>query len=271
MLRPVRPAALAAALLLPLVAAPAADAHRHHHGSGPVAVAGGAPWPWTGDAPSAAEDPSSTGTSPSGPAPAAEDPSGGAAPTAALPTPRPKTVTPGSTTTTKPTRTWPLPTGIPVLPEVPPVLPAVHEAIVKGTHARMRTDGKAAIPRAAPQVVRSIIRAANQIVGKPYVWGGGHGKLVDRGYDCSGTVSYALIRAGLLRSPLVSGDLAKTYSPGTGRYVTVYANAGHVYMEVAGLRLDTSSVGDPGGHSGVRWRPAIGRRAGFRVRHPAGL
>jgi hypothetical protein len=84
-------------------------------------------------------------------------------------------------------------------------------------------------------------------------------------------VSYALIRSGVLSYPMVSGTFAHWAAKGAGRYVTVYANKGHVYMEVAGLRLDTSAVGDPRGKSGVRWRPPIGRRFGFAVRHPDGL
>ena len=84
-------------------------------------------------------------------------------------------------------------------------------------------------------------------------------------------MSYALIRAGELGSPLVSGSFARWGARGAGSYVTIYANRGHVYMEVAGLRLDTSAVGDPGGRSGVRWRPAIGRRDRFAVRHVPGL
>ncbi|WP_354701563.1 hypothetical protein [Paraconexibacter sp. AEG42_29] len=159
---------------------------------------------------------------------------------------------------------WPWP------PEVPDVVTTTLKSI-KGKVARMRVDGKAAIPQGAPVAVRAILRAANDIVGKPYKWGGGHQQLRDSGYDCSGSVSYALIKAGKLRSPLVSGDLAKTFAAGAGRHVTVYANKGHVYMEVAGLRLDTSSVGDPGGRKGVRWRPLIGKRDGFKRRHPVGL
>jgi hypothetical protein len=158
----------------------------------------------------------------------------------------------------------------PVTPVVPEV-PLVTTPTVSGTVARLRTDGKAAIPRGVPKRVRAIIAAANQIIGKPYKWGGGHAKLVDRGYDCSGTVSYALIGAGLLASPLVSGAFARWGSAGAGRWTTLYANKGHVYMEVAGLRLDTSAVGDPLGRSGVRWRPVIGNRRGFHVRHVTGL
>ena len=135
----------------------------------------------------------------------------------------------------------------------------------------IRRNGLAAIPTGAPAAVRAILSAANQIIGKPYKWGGGHGRLFDSGYDCSGSVSFALIRAGLLGYPMVSGSLAHWGAKGAGNYVSIYANAGHVYMEVAGLRLDTSSVGDPGGESGVRWRPPIGKRFGFAVRHVAGL
>ena len=152
-----------------------------------------------------------------------------------------------------------------------PQLPLVRTAQVPGTKARLRTDGRAAIPRGAPRRVRTVIAALNRIVGRPYKWGGGHARLVDSGYDCSGSVSYGLIGAGLLRAPQVSGTLARYGRRGAGRHITVYANRGHVYMEVAGLRLDTSPVGDPTGRRGVRWRPPIGGRRGFAVRHPAGL
>jgi hypothetical protein len=150
-----------------------------------------------------------------------------------------------------------------------PTIAVTHT--IAGRVARLRTDGKAAIPRGAPKRVQQVIAAANRIIGKPYKWGGGHARLVDSGYDCSGAVSYALIRAGLLGSPLVSGSLAHWSAGGAGRWVSVYANKGHVYMEVAGLRLDTSPVGDATRRMGVRWRPLIGRRAGFAGRHPLGL
>jgi hypothetical protein len=133
----------------------------------------------------------------------------------------------------------------------------------------LRTNGKAAIPRGAPRRVRAILAAGNQIAGKPYKWGGGHARLVDRGYDCSGAVGYALIRAGFQVAPMVSGQYARWGAAGAGRWVTVYANKGHVYMEVAGLRLDTSAAGYGG--EGVRWRPVTGKRRGFKVRHPVGL
>jgi cell wall-associated NlpC family hydrolase len=152
-----------------------------------------------------------------------------------------------------------------------PALPISKRPTVAGKTAMIRRNGLAAIPKGAPARVRAIISAANQIIGKPYKWGGGHGRLFDSGYDCSGSVSYALIRAGLVGYPMVSGTLAHWGARGKGKYVTIYANKGHVYMEVAGLRLDTSSVGDHGGKSGVRWRPPIGKRFGFAVRHVGGL
>jgi cell wall-associated NlpC family hydrolase len=152
-----------------------------------------------------------------------------------------------------------------------PALPVSKTPTVAGKTAMIRRNGLAAIPTGAPARVRAIISAANQIIGKPYKWGGGHGRLFDSGYDCSGSVSYALIRAGLLGYPMVSGSLARWGAKGAGGYVTIYANKSHVYMEVAGLRLDTSSVGDNAGQSGVRWRPPIGKRFGFAVRHISGL
>lgn len=142
---------------------------------------------------------------------------------------------------------------------------------VPGRVARLRTDGRAAIPRSAPKRVKRVLAAANLIVGKPYKWGGGHSKLFDTGYDCSGAVGYALIRAGLLKTTMVSGGFAKWAVGGPGRWISIHANKGHVYMEIAGLRLDTSAVADPGGRKGVRWRPAIGRRTGFHTRHIKGL
>ena len=155
-------------------------------------------------------------------------------------------------------------------PELPPIIRDAPPS-VPGKKAQLRRNGKAAIPRGAPKRIRAIIAAANRIVGKPYKWGGGHAKVFDRGYDCSGAVSFALIRTGHLSSPLVSGGFARWGARGRGRWVTIYANRGHVYMEVAGLRFDTSAVADPGGRKGARWRPAIGKRRGFKVRRPIGL
>ena len=153
--------------------------------------------------------------------------------------------------------------------EVPRVFaPTVAEApTLPGDVALVRPDGTAVAPKGAPATVRAIIRAANRIVGKPYKWGGGHARLEDRGYDCSGAVGYALIKAGFLRSPQVSGQFARWALPGAGRWVTIYANRGHVYMDVAGLRLDTSAIGDLNRAKGPRWRAVIGARPGFKVRH----
>jgi hypothetical protein len=156
---------------------------------------------------------------------------------------------------------------IPVEEELPPVT----STYVAGTVARMRTDGRAAIPRGAPKRVRSLMAQYNRIVGKRYKWGGGHATLVDSGYDCSGAVGYGLIKGGLQRTTMVSGSFARWAAAGAGRWVTVYAQKTHVYVEVAGLRLDTSPAGDRSGLSGVRWRPLIGQRRGFKVRHPVGL
>jgi hypothetical protein len=167
----------------------------------------------------------------------------------------------------------PLPPEDPVPQEPPaPVVELVRTAMVPGVIAKLRTDGKAAIPRGAPKVVRTLIAAMNRIVGKPYRYGGGHARILDRAYDCSGAVSYGLIGAGMLRAPVVSGTLTRFGAAGPGRWITTYANKGHVYLEVAGLRLDTSAVGDTyGGRSGVRWRSLIGKRRGFVTRHPVGF
>ncbi len=163
-----------------------------------------------------------------------------------------------------------LPGEDPLAPMVPEP-PRVRTATVAGPVARLRTDGRAAIPRGAPRRIRALIAAANEIVGKPYRSGGGHRHLVDRGYDCSGAVSYALRGAGLLDGAQDSGHLARWGVGGQGRWLTVEANRGHAFLEVAGLRLDTSATADPTGLPGVRWRPVVGRRARFHARHPVGL
>lgn len=158
-----------------------------------------------------------------------------------------------------------------VLPPPGLELPPVTTSYVAGKVARLRTDGLAAIPRGAPKRVRRLISQYNRIVGKPYLWGGGHAAVEDRGYDCSGAVGYGLIKVGILRAPMVSGGFARWAAAGPGRWVTVYANRDHVYAEIAGLRLDTSPYGDRTGGRGVRWRAPVGPRRAFRVRHPVGL
>ena len=124
--------------------------------------------------------------------------------------------------------------------------------------------GRAKPPITAPSAVAEAIRAANRISAKPYVWGGGHGTWWDRGYDCSGAVSYALHGGGLLDRPLDSGSLAGWGAPGPGRWISVYAHGGHAYVVIAGLRFDTS------GGPGPRWHRQPRSPAGFTVRHPVG-
>jgi hypothetical protein len=116
--------------------------------------------------------------------------------------------------------------------------------------------------------VQRVINNANMIVGRPYVWGGGHASFYSYGYDCSGSVSFALFGGGLIPEPLTSGALEGWGEPGPGKWITVYANAGHTFMEVAGLRWDT--VGDARG-TGPRWHLMPNSHAGFVVRHPPGL
>ncbi|MGZ8634563.1 MAG: hypothetical protein ACXWZZ_12035 [Solirubrobacteraceae bacterium] len=138
--------------------------------------------------------------------------------------------------------------------------------------AGLSAAGLATIPPAAPSRVAAIINAANSVAHKPYVYGGGHGRLadetfVDSAYDCSGSVSFALAAAGLVDRPMDSSTLARYGRPGRGRWVTIYANGGHAFMTVAGLRFDTS-----GRHAGgSRWQAQPRTVAGFTVRHPVGL
>jgi cell wall-associated NlpC family hydrolase len=142
---------------------------------------------------------------------------------------------------------------------------AVRGGISKATAL---DNGVALQPLQAPAEVLKIIEAGNAIARSPYKWGGGHGRWQDTGYDCSGSVSFALYFAGLLDGPRDSGRLMKWGKPGPGKWVTVYANAGHVYMEVAGIRFDTSGAKA----TGSRWQNDLrGRRPGFVARHPAGL
>jgi cell wall-associated NlpC family hydrolase len=140
----------------------------------------------------------------------------------------------------------------------PPVGPAGAAAIVRG---------RAIAPLDAPGAVQRVIAAANRIRTKPYVWGGGHGRWWDGGYDCSGAVSYALHGGELLDSPLASGPMERWGRPGPGRWITVYANAGHAYAVIAGLRWDTS--GNTTG-TGPRWHAEMTSSAGFVARHPPG-
>jgi cell wall-associated NlpC family hydrolase len=139
--------------------------------------------------------------------------------------------------------------------------------LATGPQARVLPDGTAQAPENAPEVVKRVILAANQIAKFPYKWGGGHGAWRDTGYDCSGSVSFALAGAGLLDRPLTSGLLAGYGAPGPGRWITIYANAGHVFMVVAGLRFDTSGQG----RAGTRWQDTAVSTSGYAVRHVPGL
>jgi hypothetical protein len=145
------------------------------------------------------------------------------------------------------------------------------QPVVAGAVAKLQSDGLAAAPLDAPPEVQEAIWAANKIIGLPYVYGGGHGNFNSRGYDCSGTVSYALHGANLLRSPLDSGSFMRWGLAGKGSWFTVYTNPGHAFAVIAGLRLDTSPAGDSSGLRGPRWRPVLRSSRGFKARHPLGF
>jgi cell wall-associated NlpC family hydrolase len=144
--------------------------------------------------------------------------------------------------------------------------------VVDGYTAKILPNGFAAAPSMAPSEVQHAIWAANEIIGRPYVYGGGHNaKFKSKGYDCSGTVSYALHGAGLLASPLDSGSFMKWGAKNQGTWMTVWTNPGHAFMIIAGIRLDTSPAGDPSGLRGPRWRPMARVTKGFHARHPVGF
>jgi len=141
-----------------------------------------------------------------------------------------------------------------------------------GAKAVLMDDGFAAAPADAPPAVQEAVFAANEIVGKPYRYGGGHQKFKDSGYDCSGTVSYALKGADVLKSPLDSGSFMRWGEKGKGDWITVYTNPGHAFVVIAGLRLDTSAAGERrSSGKGPRWRQNLRGGRGFRARHPEGL
>jgi cell wall-associated NlpC family hydrolase len=135
-----------------------------------------------------------------------------------------------------------------------------------GAHAAVLPNGEASAPFSAPQTVIDVVEAANQIALKPYVWGGGHGAWRDKGYDCSGSVSFALAAAGLLDRPLVSTDFEHYGDPGPGKWITIYANGVHAFMTIAGLRFDTGGLS-----AGTRWQATMRPTSGFAVRHPPGF
>lgn len=170
-------------------------------------------------------------------------------------TPAPKPVTPNSTG------------GASASADAPSAPPRL---LVPGALAQI-VDGLAAAPAAAPPAVQQAIWAANAIIGRPYVYGGGHGSFDSRGYDCSGTVSYALHGANLLDAPLDSGEFMSFAVPGRGTWITILTNPGHAYLDIAGIRLDTSAADDPSNQQGPRWRPLRRSNHAYTVRHPADL
>jgi len=156
---------------------------------------------------------------------------------------------------------------IPESTEEVPVETETGEVTQAGKAALVGT--RAIAPLNAPAMVKRVIAAANHIRSTPYVWGGGHGSFASTGYDCSGAVSYALHGGKLLNTPLTSGSLESFGEEGPGRWITIYANAAHTYMVVAGLRFDTA--GDESG-TGPRWHPTTAAAAtgSYVVRHPVG-
>ena len=143
---------------------------------------------------------------------------------------------------------------------------------VPGTAAKI-VNGVAYAPASAPLAVQRAIWAGDAIRLKPYVYGGGHAKWNDVGYDCSGSVSYVLHAAGLIKTSMDSSDFMAWGASGLGQWITVYTNPGHAFVQIAGIRLDTSAEGDP--HpvpgSGPRWRPVMRSTSGYMARHLSGF
>jgi cell wall-associated NlpC family hydrolase len=143
-------------------------------------------------------------------------------------------------------------------------------------------DGRVIAPASAPPRIQDVIDAANRLIEKPYIYGGGHKPYkvsaasalvkLDRGYDCSGSVSFALHGGGFLRSPLPSGPLMKWGQAGPGTWITVYSSPSHAYIVIAGLRFDTSmhDRNAPGPRTGPRWSRTLRRSKAFVARHPRG-
>jgi len=144
------------------------------------------------------------------------------------------------------------------------------QLLVPGTVARY-VDGLAAAPMSVPAAVQEIIWAGNELIGLPYIYGGGHGSFISPGYDCSGTVSFALHGADLIPAPMDSSEFMGWGEHGVGQWITIFSNPEHAYMTVAGLRLDTSPADDPSDREGPRWRPLRPENSGFVKRHPVGL
>jgi hypothetical protein len=162
----------------------------------------------------------------------------------------------------------------PSLPEPVTVTQVRQELTQSGmtasaSQATLTAGGLAVPPIDAPAAVQAVIAAGNQIARLPYHWGGGHMTYEDTGYDCSGSISYVFAAAHLLGQTVTSGELTNYGQPGPGKWITVFANAGHTFMIVAGLRFDTVALAE----TGSRWsnrRPDENLSA-FSIRHPAGL
>ena len=154
------------------------------------------------------------------------------------------------------------------LREIASQLTKLRKRLARSVRNGIRTapGGAAQAPPGAPAAVGLVIAAGNAIAGLPYLYGGGHAGFKDTAYDCSGSVSYALAAAGLVSSPMASGPFMSWGNAGPGKWITVYANAGHAYMVVAGWRFDTSNLGN-----GTRWSRDMRSNAGFVARHPPGL
>lgn len=146
--------------------------------------------------------------------------------------------------------------------------PAEVDMCTPTPKARLLTNGMLVPPKSAPARVKQAISYANRIRNKPYLWGGGHTRWWDSGYDCSGSVSYALRGGSFIDSPMPSGPLMQWGLNGEGRWITVYANAGHTYAVIAGYRWDTS--GNGGGRTGPSWHEDDRSSSGYVARHPAG-
>jgi hypothetical protein len=149
----------------------------------------------------------------------------------------------------------------------PGIVRGGSQPTVRGNRAIV-LNGVAYAPAEAPDSVKRSIWAANTLRRKPYKWGGGHGSFYDSGYDCSGTVCFALHYAGVLGAPVPSSDLLNYGERGRGRWITIYSREGHTFAVIAGLRLDTT--GDYG-TEGPRWHADGRDTASYEARHPVGL
>ena len=147
----------------------------------------------------------------------------------------------------------------------------VSGPVIRGKKARIYSAGQAAAPKKAPVAIKRAIWAANQLCSKPYRYGGGHKSFDDHGYDCSGTISYALAAAGLISTPMSSTEFRSYGERGAGKWITIYAREGHTFAVMAGLRLDTTPLDRYTGKWAPRWYAAYRSPSGFDARHPTGL